>query len=165
MIVFIIHYCYNMVVIATIERVVMKICCASGNRPHKFPWEYGEEKEHEKCLADLARQIEELIRYGHTYFISGGALDVDQDFAETVLRAKKIRTNIKLKIAVSCKKQDERWSESDKSRYITIIDKADKVTFLSEHYTRYCMQKRNEYMVDKSNLNLVYWNGEEKGST
>ena len=60
----------------------MKVCCVTGNRPQKFPWKYGKGKEHEKYFADMARQIEELIESGYTYFISGGALGVDQDFAE-----------------------------------------------------------------------------------
>ena len=49
----------------------MKICCVTGHRSQKFPWTYGKGKEHEKYLADMARQIEELIENGYTYFISG----------------------------------------------------------------------------------------------
>ena len=113
----------------------------------------------------MARQIEELIESGYTYFISGGARGVDQDFAEVVLRAKRAHPWIQLEIAVPCKNQAARWSESDRLRYFYILEHADKVVTLSEHYTCFCMQKRNEYMVDKSDLVLAYWNGDQTGGT
>ena len=143
----------------------MKVCCVTGNRPQKFPWKYGKGKEHEKYLADMARQIEELIESGYTYFISGGALGVDQDFAEAVLRAKQIHAEIELEIAVPCRNQAARWSEAERLHYRSILEGADRVEVLSENYTRFCMLKRNEYMVDKSDLVLAYWNGEESGGT
>ena len=134
----------------------MKICCVTGNRPQKFPWKYGEGIEHEKYLADMARQIEELIENGYNYFISGGALGVDQDFAETVLHAKQVHTKLQLEIAVPCKNQANRWSKAEQLHYFSILKRADKVVTLSEHYTRFCMQKRNEYMVNKSDLVIAY---------
>ena len=142
-----------------------KFCCVTGYRPQKFPWEYGEGKEHKKYLADMARQIEKLIENGFNYFISGGALGVDQDFAEAVLHAKQIHPEIKLEIAVPCKNQADHWSKVAQLRYFSILERADKVVVLSEHYTRFCMQKRNEYMVNRSGLVLAYWNGEETGGT
>ena len=113
----------------------------------------------------MARQIEELIENGYTYFISGGALGVDQDFAEAVLRAKQVHAGIVLEIAVPCSSQSDPWREADRRRYQSILDRADKVTVLSEHYTRFCMQKRNEYMIDKSDLVLAFWNGDRSGGT
>ena len=143
----------------------MKSCCVTGNRPQKFPWKYGEGKEYEKYLTEMARQIEKLIESGYNYFISGGALGVDQDFAEAVLRAKQVHAGIELEIAVPCRNQAARWSEAERRRYLSILERADRVEILSEHYTRFCMLKRNEYMVDKSDLVLAYWNGEESGGT
>ena len=113
----------------------------------------------------MARQIEELIESGYTYFISGGAIGVDQDFAEAVLRAKQSHAEIELEIAVPCRNQAARWSEAERLRYFSILERVDRVEVLSEHYTQFCMLKRNEYMVDKSDLVLAYWNGEESGGT
>ena len=113
----------------------------------------------------MTRQIEHLIECGYTYFISGGALGVDQDFAEVVLRAKQAHAGIMLEIAVPCRTQAARWSETERLRYFSILERADCVKILSEHYTQFCMLKRNEYMVDKSDLVLAYWNGEGSGGT
>ena len=143
----------------------MKICCVTGNRPQKFPWKYGEGKEHKKYLIEMTRQVNELIVSGYTYFISGSAIGVDMDFAEAVLQAKKQHKDIVLEIAVPCRNQDLKWSRDDKRRYAEILKSADIVNILSENYTAICMQKRNEYMVNKSDLVLAFWNGEESGGT
>ena len=140
-------------------------CCVTGNRPQKFPWKYGEGKKHKKYLVEMTRQVNELIESGYTYFISGGAIGVDMDFADAVLQAKKQHKDIVLEIAVPCRNQDLKWGKADKKRYAEILNSADFVNVLSESYTSFCMQKRNEYMVDKSDLVLAFWNGEESGGT
>lgn len=113
----------------------------------------------------MTSQIENLIESGYTYFISGGAIGVDMDFAEAVLQAKKQHKDIVLEIAVPCRNQDMKWSRDDKKRYAEILNSADIVIVLSKSYTLFCMQKRNEYMVNKSDLVLALWNGEENGGT
>ena len=143
----------------------MKTWCVTGNRPQKFPWKYGKGRKHKKYLAAIARQIDDLLGCGYLHFISGGALGVDQDFAEAVLCAKQIYEPITLEIAVPCSAQAMRWSKAEQLRYLSILKRADKITILSEHYTPTCMKKRNEYMVDKADLVLAYWNGEESGGT
>ena len=140
-------------------------CCCSGHRSQKFPWKYGEGEAHKKYLVGMTRQIEKLIESGYTYFISGGAIGVDMDFADAVLQAKKQHKDIILEIAVPCRNQDLKWSNGDKKRYAEILKSADIVNILSESYTSSCMQKRNEYMVDKSDLIIAFWNGEESGGT
>lgn len=46
--------------------------------------------------------------------------------------------------------------------YKELIELADEVNVISPSYTKFCFHKRNEYMVDKSDLVLVVWNEEEK---
>ena len=142
-----------------------KICCVTGNRPQKFPWKYGEGKVHMKYLVGMTRQIENLIESGYNYFISGGAIGVDTDFADAVLQAKKQNKAILLEIAVPCRNQDLKWGKADKKHYAEILKSADIINIISKSYTPFCMQKRNEYMVNKSDLVLAFWNGEESGGT
>lgn len=141
------------------------ICCVTGNRPQKFPWEYGCGDEMKKYHSDMNGIVKDLIEQGYNYFLSGGALGVDQDFAETVLSLKAIYPKIRLEIAVPCRTQAARWSESEQERYQAILKQANFVNVLSETHTRFCMQKRNEYMVKKSDLILAFWNGEKEGGT
>lgn len=146
----------------------MKTCCVTGHRPKGFSWNYYDVDylEHQRYLMEMATKIKELIDDGYTHFISGGAIGVDMDFAETIIYIKEMyEPEITLEIAVPCPKQDLKWGETDKQRYQKIIKNADKISQLSNNYTPSCMQKRNEYMVDNSDLVLAFWNGTQKGGT
>lgn len=145
-----------------------KICAVTGHRPKGFPWNYRnkdckEQKEYLKMLEDTI--IELIEKDGFNYFISGGAIGADQDFSEIVIKLKKRYPHIQLEIAVPCPNQDIKWNSSDKARYKQILKNADFVNILSTSYTPNCMQKRNEYMVDKSDFVIVVWNGKTTGGT
>ena len=73
--------------------------------------------------------------------------------------------NITLEIAVPCPNQDLKWQEVDKQRYKAICNAANSIKIISDKYTYFCMQKRNEYMVNHSDFVLIVWNGKEKGGT
>ncbi|MBQ8291802.1 MAG: DUF1273 family protein [Clostridia bacterium] len=147
----------------------LKICCVTGHRPQGFPWEYTRDP------ADLyasyyqfvmEREVENLIKEGYNYFICGGACGVDMDFADAVLFLKERRyPHIQLEIAIPCPEQDKYWSETDKLFYKDILAQADKKVLVSEKPSRFCFHKRNQYMVDKSDFVLVFWNEKEKGGT
>ena len=145
-----------------------KICSLTGHRPKGFPWnyrdkDYKEQKEYLKTLEDTI--IELIEKDGFNYFISGGAIGADQDFAEIVIKLKRRYPHIQLEIAVPCPNQDIKWIESDKERYQRIIKASDVVTIVSPSYTPRCMQVRNEYMTDKSDFVIVVWNGNPTGGT
>ena len=68
----------------------MKTCCCTGHRPKGFLWNYGvDKKTHKKYLNLLSEIVEDKIKQGYGYFIAGGALGADSDFAETVLTLRK----------------------------------------------------------------------------
>lgn len=144
-----------------------KICAVTGHRPKGFPWNYRDNEcaQHQEYLKNLENAVRELIDEGFDYFISGGAIGVDQDFAEIVLTLKKHYPHLFLEIAVPCPDQDLKWCESDKRRYKRIVNQADFVNIVSSAYTPLCMQERNEYMADKCNLLFVIWNGQKRGGT
>lgn len=145
---------------------MQKICCCTGHRPQKFPFEYGGRgKEYLVYLKELENKIITAVtEYGVTYFISGMALGVDLDFAETVLKYRK-KYSLTLECAVPCSNQTLKWDKKDISRYDRILKKADSVTLVSERYTPECMLKRNRYMVDKSDLVIAVFNGVKGGGT
>lgn len=145
---------------------MQKICCCTGHRPQKFPFEYGGRgKEYLSYLKKLENKIITAVtEYGVTCFISGMALGVDLDFAETVLKYRK-QYSLTLECAVPCPNQTLKWDKKDISRYDRILKKADSVTLVSECYTPECMLKRNRYMVDKSDLVIAVFNGVKTGGT
>ena len=56
-----------------------------------------------------------------------------------------------------------RWPAALRERYFSIASKCDKETMLQRQYTRDCMKKRNQYMVDCADVVLAVWYAKEKG--
>ena len=137
--------------------------CLTGNRPHKIPF-----SERSRECAELKERMRAavvtLIGEGYKRFYSGMALGADTWFAEIVLDLKDVYPDIELIAAVPYAGQKDRLSASDRFRYDRIIERATDVVVLSPEYTKYCMGKRNRYMVDNSDVVLVV-NYAESGGT
>ena len=148
----------------------MKTCCITGHRPKSFPFEYKETShEYNLYFYALYEKTEELIRRGCTHFITGMALGVDLDFACAVIYHKEETfgdaLDITLEAAIPHPRQSQGWSADWQNRYDYVLRHCAKQTLLSTDYFRGCEQRRNEYMVDHSDLVFAVWNGEEKGGT
>ena len=146
----------------------MKTCCLTGHRPKGFPWNYADKncEENKLYLAALREKIINLISNDYKHFIAGGALGADSDFAEIIIELRdSVYPDITLEIAVPCPNQDLKWQEVDKQRYKAICNAANSINIISDKFTNFCMQKRNEYMVNHSDFVLIVWNGKEKGGT
>lgn len=128
-----------------------KVCCVTGHRPSSFPWDFTDKEcdSHQEYIEAMACYIDWFIRkHEYNYFICGGALGVDTDFAETIIEFRdNVYPEIQLEIAVPCKEQDKKWKPEDKAKYAELLKKADIVTYVSETYSPDCLMKRNKYMV------------------
>jgi uncharacterized phage-like protein YoqJ len=143
-------------------------CCFSGHRPvAKMNEKYFNNEILRNELKDkLTNFIIQAINLGYVNFITGMAKGSDLLFAECVLEQKQNYPNIKLEGAIPCLNQDSDWEENDKRLYNNILEKLDKITYVSSlSYTNGCMLKRNRYMVSKSSLLITIWNGEKSGGT
>lgn len=143
-----------------------KVCCFTGHRPQLLPFGFNEEDERCVLLKQEIREKTEtmITQYGVTHFIVGMALGVDIYSAEIVLSLKEKYPEITLECAIPCENQCEKWSEPMRDRYYDITERCDEETMLQRHYTKDCMQKRNRYMVDKSDYVIAVWNGEPSGT-
>ena len=82
--------------------------------------------------------------------ISGMARGSDLYFAEAVLELRRRRSDVALECARPCESQADRWPEEERARYQAILDQCDYETLVQHHYDRFCMMRRNRYMVDRS---------------
>lgn len=99
-------------------------------------------------------------------FISGMALGVDIWAARIVLKLKETYPHIKLVAAIPCDNHTSKWNQESKDEWQMVVDKANIVRYVSnEPYTHWCMQKRNEWMVDRSKYVIAVWNEQPKGGT
>jgi len=108
----------------------------------------------------LARQLRStlirLVEEGYIYFGAGGALGFDTLAAQTVLALRAEYPQIKLILVLPCISQTRGWSAHDIKIYEGIKNKADKVVYTSQEYTRGCMHKRNRHLVDNSSVCICY---------
>ena len=141
-------------------------CCFTGHRPDKLPW--GTREEDPRCAAlkgRIAAALEEEYAAGVRHFISGMARGADLYFAEEVLALRERHPEGTLECARHCESQADRWPEEERRRYQTILERCDYETLVQHHYDRWCMMRRNRYMVDRSARILAVYDGVPKGGT
>lgn len=141
-------------------------CCFTGYRPQKVNWEFNSSsKEYLRVAGIVENLIQQSVIKGYRYFISGMAIGFDTLCAETVLKIKAANPDVKLICALPCKEQDRYWSDLQRQNYKRILTQADAVRYVSEKYTKFCMQKRNKYMIDNSSLVIALFDGQPGGTT
>ena len=131
------------------------IVCATGHRPNKLGG-YG---------LDVKTKLEQLAftwleEHKPDKAISGMALGWDQAFARAA-----IELNIPLVAAIPFTGQEQAWPDSSQKEWKRLVDAAYEVVIVSEGgYAAWKMQKRNEWMVDQSDMVLALWDGSSGGT-
>ena len=130
---------------------INKTVCFSGHRPEKLPGGGNDRSQVVRVLKSiLYKSIIDSVNEGCNCFITGLARGVDLWAGEIVLELKAQGEDIKL-IAVSpYKDHGKNFRNEEKFIFGNIMLKADETVYISDEYTKNCMQKRNEYMVDNS---------------
>lgn len=141
-------------------------CSFTGHRPKKLPWKYDEGDS--RCVAlkaELTAQITKLTEAGVTDFFSGMAEGTDCYCAQIVLDLHRKNPALKLHCVLPCEGQADRWSDSARERYDSILEQADFVDYVSREYHDKCMLERNRRLVEQAGILLAVYNGEWRGGT
>ena len=77
----------------------------------------------------------------------------------------KARLAVTLEAARPCESQASRWPQEEQRRYQRILERCDYETLVQHQYDRWCMMRRNRYMVDRSARLLAVYDGVPKGGT
>lgn len=138
-----------------------KTCCCAGVRPKSFIWDYYDKKQkmHKDYLRLLEYLIEKQILNGFTHFIYNGSNGADLDFACIVIRLKRKYPFIRLELVSAYPSNSSYKHPDDHKRYQKVLNAADQHTVLSPCFTPDCFEKQNRYMIDKSQLLFVIWDG------
>lgn len=134
-----------------------KSCCFTGHRIIK-------KTEIDLIKSKLKDVVIKLINDDINIFICGGALGFDTIAAQEILAQKNTYKDIKLILALPCKEQDKNWKEKEIVIYKSILQRADKIIYVSDEYSKDCMLKRNRYMVDNSNFCICYLRNKRSGT-
>ena len=102
----------------------------------------------------LYATLEGLIEKGSDMFFAGGAAGFDTLAALTVLELKVIYPWISLVLVLPCSPEEQTRSFSRELRdtYYEILDSADSVEYISDHFTRECMKQRNQRLIDYADI-------------
>ncbi len=140
-------------------------CCFTGHRPDKLPW--GRDERDPRCVAlkgSILQELEGLYLRGWRHFISGMAQGADLYFAEAVLELKERYPSVTLEGAVPCPSQADRWWPEEQKRWRRVLDACDVETIVQQNYDRWCMHRRDRYMVDRSSAILAAFDGTPGGT-
>ena len=135
------------------EIIREKTICVSG---HRFLANDLNKKKVEGFLV-------KLIEKGFNTFLIGMALGFDT-LCFQILERLREKNNIKIIACVPCPEQPLKFNQRQKEEYFRLLSVADEKVVLSEEYTPYCMQKRNQFMVDNSFAVLCYLNRNSGGT-
>ena len=140
-------------------------CCFTGHRPNKLLWGFDESDA--RCVLlkeELAARLEGVYEAGYRHFLCGMALGCDLYFAEAVLALRARHPSVTLEAAVPCDGQADSWTIPQQRRYDRLLAACDAVTFVQHSYTPGCMQRRNQFMVDRSSLLIAVYDGQRGGT-
>ena len=133
-------------------------CCFTGHRPEKLNAPECDVKRW------LEEQIDQAIADGFVTFISGCAMGVDIWAGQIVMEKKKQNPALHLIAATPWPGFSRRWSDDWQQQYSDLLQGADLVVPVCNHYHRGVFQQRNEWMVDRSNRVIAYYNGSPGGT-
>jgi uncharacterized phage-like protein YoqJ len=140
-------------------------CCFSGYRPEKLPWGYDETDERCRALKRKLYDVAEAVYdSGVRHYICGMARGCDTYFCEAVLRLRGAHPEVSVEAALPCEEQAAKWPELARSRYYNLMQLCDVETLVSRKFTSDCMMRRNRYMVDKSSIIVVVFDGRFGGT-
>ena len=135
-------------------------CSFTGHRPEKLPWR-GDESD-PRCLAlkeRLAAAVEDAYDKGMRHFMCGMARGADFYFCDAVLELRERRSGVTLEAVIPCEEQAARWSERERERWFSLVERCDGETMLQHHYEKGCMLRRNRYLVDHSSMLIAVYDG------
>lgn len=121
--------------------------------------------EFDRVIGAVNSMIAAAYSHGYRVFITGGAVGFDTLAACRVIAAQKRLPDIKLRLALPCRNQTEKWVRTeDIALYQRIMGYADRIDYITDFYTSNCMLERNRFMVDRSALCIAYCTKSNGGS-
>ena len=152
-------------------RCAMKIGI-TGHRPKNLTWGYNENDDNCTKFKEVFGNLFLDLFYEPTYFICGMAMGIDLIAGEIVADIKQMMEEeepdappIFLEAVIPCDNQTLNWNNEYVRRYNKLLKNCSKTTFISHQYNKFCMIKRNHYIVDNCDILIAVWNNEQSGGT
>ena len=133
-------------------------CCFTGHRSLS-----------PDCRERLRRTLLGLLpgligQDGIRQFYCGGARGFDTLCAECVLQLKPLYPAIALHLLLPCPDSVRGWSAEERGRFRRVLEQADDVQYISDHYYAGCMHLRNRALVDSAAVCVCYLQHSQGGT-
>ena len=113
----------------------------------------------------LQSAIKAAISQGHDTFYTGMARGFDLIAAQAVVHEKEnFSPHIKLVCVIPHRGQELKWAKKWRICYEDIKNTADEIIELSEKYIHGCFHERNRVLVEKADLVICFFSGQEGGT-
>lgn len=112
----------------------------------------------------LEQEILRLYAGGARQFRTGGAQGFDTVAALKILELREMYPDMQLCLFLPFPEQDARWSEVARRTYRYVLERADEVHYVREHYTKLCFFERNRQLVQGSNFCIAYCVSSDSGT-
>lgn len=144
-----------------------KKCCITGYNAEELP--YREDISHPDCVAMLERlkkSIIEQLEKGVYQFYIGMDCGVELWSAELLLNLQDRYPHIKIFPFISSEEMTHSWSDESHELYWDVVMPNCEDEFrVSNHHTQDCVERRNKQLVNRCNLFLTVYDGQENTST
>lgn len=134
----------------------MLTCCVTGHRdipPERLAY----------VRAELRRVVEQAIADGYTCFLSGLADGADLLFLEVVAEARHQHPQIRMEGALPYRGRMDRLNAQPKAR--ALLSLCNVLHVLSEAYDPGVFQRRNRYLIARSQRVIAVYDGRNGGGT
>lgn len=103
----------------------------------------------------MDRVILNLVKNGCNRFFCGMAKGFDLAAAESLIEIKRVYP-AEIVACIPCERQSDGYTAADRARYDRILKNCSEIIVLSDNYYNGCMQVRDRFMVDNSDVVLCY---------
>ena len=135
-----------------------KTICFTGHRDIDF-------FVRERLRRALTQEIERQIQLGAVHFRAGGAIGFDTMAALAVLKLRTRYPHIRLDLILPFPDQARNWHPCDATLYEKILHHADSFVYVSDHYYNGVYLRRNDRLLNGSDVCIAYLTHTEKGGS
>ena len=140
----------------------------TGHRPDKITgWAHSPEVVERTIREAVAREIVRQCECGAKEFVSGMAPGFDLWAADEVDRLRKegvISPATRLTLAIPYPHFERSFEVAHHPLYNHIVEVAEEVVYVSQHYHKGCYAMRNDFLVERADTLIAYYEGIEGGT-
>jgi len=114
----------------------------------------------------LLKQLTALVEEGLEWVIISGQPGVELWAAEVVFELQQFITELKLSVLTPFLNQEDKWSESNKEWYESVVVQADYVDSISKksYEKPWQLKLANQFFIQKSDVLVMLYDDEKEGS-